>query len=348
MGSNYLVRQWTLLKTISAAGGTATIKSLMAQTGAGNKMIRRDLAVLQRAGFPIKETIGEFGRKSFAVDGGAIPRLDLLYDEALALFFCRRAVLPLAGTYIWESLQNAFRKIEASLGSQAAKYVLRMADRLHRTHVGGSYRDQAELIDELLIAIDESKAAFITYRSARSSEPLSYPVEPYGLVEHRGSLYLVGHSQQHGEIRHWKVDRIEAVDRTKFPFQRPAGFDLQTHLADSFGIYSGREQIVVRARLTPAAARYLREKRMHTSQKLSRDASGRTIAQWTVSSTVEIKSFLLSWGAAVEVLEPAELRAEIADELRKALQLYNAEASPNRQPARSKGRKRLRSPQEKT
>jgi len=55
------------------------------------------------------------------------------------------------------------------------------------------------------------------------------------MVEHRGSLCLVGHSQQHDEVRHWKVDRIEAVEVTRFPFQRPADFDLEKHLTGSLG-----------------------------------------------------------------------------------------------------------------
>jgi predicted DNA-binding transcriptional regulator YafY len=216
------------------------------------------LAVLRQVGFPVVERTAGFGRKSFTLDGSAVPRLDLCFDEALALFFCRRAAEPLAGTFFWDSVQSAFCKIEASLGARAAKYVKRMLGRVHQTHVGGAYADKAELIDQLLIAIEECRAAFITYNSSRSTEPLTYDIHPYGLIEHRGSLYLVGHSQQHGEVRHWKVDRLEAVDLTKVPFQRPADFDLAQHLSGSLGVYHGREQICVRVRFAPSAVRYIR------------------------------------------------------------------------------------------
>lgn len=324
--SSKLMRQWRLLQIIAAASGMATIKSLVADTGMSEKTLRRDVALLRKVGFPVEETVGEFGRKTFTLDGQSLPRLDLLYDEGLALCYCRSAIQPLAGTYLAESLQNAFRKIEASLGQRAAKYVARMAPRLHRTHVSGDYARQAELIDQLLIAIDDAKATFITYQSARSSEALSYPVEPYGLVEHRGSFYLVGHSQQHDEVRHWKVDRIEAVDVTEVRFQRPADFDLAKHLAGSFGIYHGRQPIRVRVRLNPSAARYVREKRMHASQRLRREAGGSAIVQWTVSSLVEVRSFVLSFGSAAEVLEPEELRVEVAAEAEKILASYRSPA----------------------
>jgi predicted DNA-binding transcriptional regulator YafY len=41
-----------------------------------------------------------------------------------------------------------------------------------------------------------------------------------------------------------------------------------------------------------------------------------------VSDFLEVKRWALSYGAACEVLEPAELRAEVEEELRRALVLY--------------------------
>jgi len=35
------------------------------------------------------------------------------------------------------------------------------------------------------------------------------PSTSAGITYHRGSLYLIGRSPDHDEIRHWKVDRIE-------------------------------------------------------------------------------------------------------------------------------------------
>ncbi len=319
-----LFRQWLLLKAISAAEGHATVKSLVSQTGVSEKTIRRDLELLRKVGFPVIETVGEFGRKTFSLDTDDLPQIGLTYDEALAIFVCRRAVQPLAGTFFWESAQAAFRKIQASLGKRAANYVQRMLSRIYQTQIGGVYADKSELIDRLLVAIEDGKATFITYHSNRSTEPLTYDVHPYGLIEHRGSLYLVGHSQQHDEVRHWKVDRIEDADVTKVPFQRPADFDLENHLAGSFGVYQGRDKIRIRVQFSSSAGRYVREKRMHHSQRVTSQRDGRLIAEWDVSSTVEVKSFVLSFGAAAEVLEPEGLRREVEAELRAALQPYAA------------------------
>lgn len=327
-----LLRQWVLLRTLSSQGGRAGVKLLAERAGVSEKTVRRDLDLLCRAGFPIQETTGKFNRKTYDLQTADLPQLGFTYDEALAFFFCRRAVLPLAGTLISESANAAFRKIQASLGERAAKYVEKMLDRVHQTHVGGAYAGKAELIDQLQIAIEECKATFITYHSSRSSEPLTYDIHPYGLTEHRGSLYVVGHSQQHGEIRHWKVDRIEATEMTKMPFRRPKDFRLDEHFADSLGVYQGKGHVRVRARFAPSAARYIREKQMHASQRITPERDGAALAEWTLSSTVEIKSFLLSFGAAAEVLEPEELRAEMAAEAGRLLANYKTVAKVRNKP----------------
>jgi len=172
------LRQWLILRAIAAANGEATIKTLVEQTKKSEKTIRRDVALLRKAGFAVVERTGDFGRKTFSVDAAAVPRVDLCYDEALALYFCRRAVLPLAGTFFWDSTETAFRKIRASLGPRVVAYVARMLGRVYQTRVGGAYAGKSELIDQLLIAIEDCLATFITYHSSRSSEPLTYPVEP--------------------------------------------------------------------------------------------------------------------------------------------------------------------------
>ncbi len=338
-----LFRLWLLLKAISTAEAQATVKSLVKQTGVSEKTIRRDLELLRKVGFPVIESVGEFGCKSFSLQTPDLPQVGLTYDEALALFSCRRAILPLAGTFFWDSSQAAFRKIQASLGQRAAKYVQRMLGRMYQTHVGGDYAEKAESIDQLLVAIEDCKATFITYHSSRSSEPLTYDIHPYGLIEHRGSLYAVGHSQQHDEVRHWKIDGIAAVDVTNIPFQRPADFDLERHLTGSFGVYHGRENFLVRVRFSPSAARYIREKRMHQSQIVTPQRDGSVIAEWCVSNTVEVRSFVLSLGAAAEILEPEALRQEVAAELRLAFQQYTVANAPelNGKPADAGRQKRL-------
>jgi predicted DNA-binding transcriptional regulator YafY len=53
-------------------------------------------------------------------------------------------------------------------------------------------------------------------------------------------------------------------------------------------------------------------------------ADGGCELQLRVGGVREIRSWVLSWGADVEVLEPAALRAEVAEQARRMLQRYGA------------------------
>ena len=62
------------------------------------------------------------------------------------------------------------------------------------------YSSKSELIDLLMLAIEDHKIAWVAYQSERATEPVSLEMYPYGIVYHKGSLYLVAHSRSH-EIR---------------------------------------------------------------------------------------------------------------------------------------------------
>jgi len=293
---------------------------------ASDKTIRRDLELFQELGFPVEEEVGQYGRKRWRVATDWAERgLGFTFDEALALYLGHRFLAPLTGTMFGQAAHNAFRKIRASLGESALRYMEKMAGALHSTSVGVSdYSAQGECIDCLLMGIEDRRAVAIVYRSQRATEPVTYLVHPYGLTYHRGSLYLVGYSEDHEELRHWKVDRIEQAELEKVHFQRPEDFDLSRHFADSFGVWSGRGDIRVKVRFAADAARYVREKKWHESQRLTTQGDGSLIVRFRLSDTREIKSWVLSFGAAAEILEPAELREEVAAELRNLLARYDA------------------------
>ena len=319
-----LVRQWILLRTLCARRYGSTVKELAEEMDVSEKTIRRDLEVFMAAGFPLEETVGDFGRKSWCISQTKNqPEIGFAYDEAIALYLGRHLLEPLAGTLFWEAAQRAFRKIRAMLGKEALKYLDNFGAMFHQTMVGTSdYSKKADLIDQLMVGIEDRKSVFIAYQSLRATEPVTYDVYPYGLTYHRGSLYLIGLSPQHDEIRHWKVDRIENAEVTKFPFTLPEDFDLHEHLATSFGVYHGNGDVHVKVRFSPDVARYVQESSWHKSQKLTKQKDGGVVAEFDLGDTEEIMRWVMSFGKHAEVIEPDELRAKIIEELNGALSAY--------------------------
>lgn len=326
-----LVRQWLLLKLLSVRHFGATVADLAKELKVHEKTVRRDLNTFQAAGIPLVETVGDFGRKTWQVDPKwKEPLMPFTLDEVIALYLGQRFLEPLAGTLFWDAAQRAFKKLRASFSPGALKYLATIAGSIQQTAVGKSnYSQKAVLIDELMRGIEDCRMTQIAYCSLRSTEPVTYDVYPYGLVYHRGSLYLVAHSPDHEELRHFKVDRIDDAAVSTFPFTRPADFDLNAHLEHGFGVYNANgTPVEVKVRFAPRVARYVEESEWHPSQKLSKERDGSLLATFKLSDHEEIKRWIMSFGAYAEVLAPEGLRHEVVAELRALLKSYELDIAP--------------------
>lgn len=320
-----LHRQWEMARLLAGRRYGISVRELARELEVSLKTVRRDIQSLEEIGFPLEENTGGRQRKTYRLEGDwRQALLELTYDEALAIYIGQRFIEPsLNGTFVSESASVAFRKIRASLGERVVEYLDRVAARLQLIHIGASdYADKADLLDELLIAVEEQLQTIITYQSLRATEPVTYEIHPYGVVVHRGSIYLIAFSRDHDEIRTFKLDRIAEAEVSKHPFQPVDGFELTAYLADSFGIFTGSGQIHVTVRFLPPVVTYVKEKRWHKSQLLTPQPDGSIQLDLTVPSLVEIKSWLLSFGANALVLEPLELRDAMAAEARQMSRLY--------------------------
>jgi predicted DNA-binding transcriptional regulator YafY len=274
------------------------------------------LETFKTAGFPLREVVGEFGRKKWNLDSAKPPaELNFTWEEAAALYLGRRLLDPLMGTIFCQAAREAFKKIQAVLEPIPRQYLDKFAKMFCQTLIGThDYSKKADLIDSLMQAIEDSQAVSMTYHALRATEPVTYTVWSYGLAYHRGSLYLVGRTRRHDDICHWKVDRIEAVVLKEQRFERPEGFDLQKHLSKSFGVYHGDGEVRVRILFLPTVARYVQESTWHPSQKLVKQRDGSVMAEFTVDSTEEIKRWIMSFGKQARVLIPQSLRLAILAE----------------------------------
>lgn len=333
-----MFRQWVLLKALSSSRNGLSIRDMSAQAGVNAKTIRRDLDLFRRLGFPLEETSGEFGRKTWRITSPAgQPPLGFNFDEALALSLGRRFLEPLAGTPFWEAAQRAFRKVRSALGPTALEYFERSHGFFHFTACGTHrYEQRYACIDTLLQAIEDGKAVHILYQSDRATEPAWRDVYPYLWTFHKHALYLLALDPPEGKVKTYKLDRIEEVELTRFPFPRPDEATLARLLKTSFGVFQGDGDYTVKIRFAPAAARYVQEGAWPCCQHLTRQRDGSLLAEFRLSALEEIKSWVLSFGRKAVVLEPEILRREIADEL-EALTAAYAAPVPRDQPARRPG-----------
>ncbi|MBA3314307.1 MAG: WYL domain-containing transcriptional regulator [Planctomycetaceae bacterium] len=321
-------RHWLLLRTLSARKPGCSVCELAAEFRVNEKTIRRDLGQLKRLGFPLEERAEEHGRKRWRVRTlKGCPGLSFDLTEILSLFLARRLLEPLAGSYFWDGAQSAFRKVRATLGHDAVRYLDRLGGMIHDPHQRTSdYRDHGDIIDGLMIGIEDRSFTFITYQSAKATEPLTYDVHPYGLVHHRGSLYLVADSQQHGEFRVFKVDRISDVAVEPLKFEKKA-FDLKAFFDASFGVWKEDvEPMKVVVRFAASVARYIEEHHWPGCERKTLTAEGALLCEFRLAGLQEFKSWIMSFGAKAVVLEPQVLVEAIRDEAVALSCCYQAHA----------------------
>jgi predicted DNA-binding transcriptional regulator YafY len=118
--------------------------------------------------------------------------------------------------------------------------------------------------------------------------------------------------------------RIRRFRETGVRFERPADFRITAYLDVSFRAVRGTglpER--VRLHFTPEAARFVRERTWHSSQQLEERKDGSVVLTLRVNHLLEVKRWVLSYGAACQVLEPEELRRQVREELQPTLQQYD-------------------------
>lgn len=171
----------------------------------------------------------------------------------------------------------------------------------------------------ILAAMEDNRELEIRYRRYDREETDVRIIRPYAVKEFEKRWYVIGYRPDEDRLRTYALDRIQGLSETGGRFKMPEGFDVDETFAHSFGIYLPEgEPAVVTLRAGEREARYLRDLPLHPSQQ---ELPG-GIFRYYVIPNDNFYMELCRHGDRIEVLEPAAVRARIADELRRASNLY--------------------------
>jgi predicted DNA-binding transcriptional regulator YafY len=214
---------------------------------------------------------------------------------------------------------SALRKLAATLPQPLAEHLERAAGRIQARNGG---LGQVAVMEALVEGWAAGRKVRAAYRSPRSGSLHERILAPYALEPTATGIYVIGHDEWSGEIRTFKLERLESAAVMDVPYAIPSDFDPEAYLATSWGIMAGPNTTEVALRFTPAAAPHVRERHWHPSQDLIATADGGCELRVRVSEPLEMQPWVRSWGAQVEVLAPGWLRERIAAELRQAAEVY--------------------------
>jgi proteasome accessory factor B len=319
-----LARFYRVLRVLRAHGEQGVnIDEIARRVGVSKRTVYRDLHALE----------GELGIAVWSDDHGTwgvegesfLPPLKLTLDEAMAVVVAARLMTRYADTYD-PDLAAAFQKLEEGLPAPLRDHVERTLTALASRPTDERYARHVHLLTR---AWAERRTVRFTYapahyeggRRRREARVRPYLLEP-SVQTH--ALYLVGHDETRDAIRTFKVERIVDLALTGETFDEPPTDALAATLGRAWDIIADQPPTEVVLRFAPAVAARVGETIWHPSQRTTTEPDGSLVWRATVAGTIEIRLWILSWGADVEVLEPAELRADVAATLARALTLYAA------------------------
>ena len=123
-----VIRQWKVLHALESSRHGAAIDALARELAVTTRTIRRDLAALQEAGFPLYDERDDDGRVRWRLDGRALKGVETGFTlaELSALYFSRTLVEVLAATPFRQDVAAAFDKLAAVLTPQMRQFLDRL------------------------------------------------------------------------------------------------------------------------------------------------------------------------------------------------------------------------------
>lgn len=182
-----------------------------------------------------------------------------------------------------------------------------MKDRILMEKVPSSER----FLTDIISAMRDFRVIRLCYQSFRHPEPFCFNVRPYCVKYFKQRWYLLGDSDL--GLRIYSLDRFVDMEELEERFEIPKGFDAEEYFGNYFGVIIGEEPEDVKIRVVPDQVKYFRTLPLHGSQRETVQEDGSSVFSYHIAPTFDFVQEILSHGADVEVLEPAELRESIAD-----------------------------------
>lgn len=272
------------------------------------RTVYRDIAALSEMGVPIVALPGE-GYE--LMEGFYLPPLLFTPAEATALFLGGKMLIQHAAGSVVGQAQQALAKIEVALPLPTRQQALNLTRIIEFI----SPRELINLDDKHLLllqqAIQQRKVVAMRYRNY-TNQATERDIEPYALSYADDAWYVSGYCRLRREVRTFRLSRIEQLSQIEATFTpcRPVSTP-----ADD-------RDLVVRVKFSAQVMPRVRERQHYAFENETAEPdSDAVIATYRLSRPDEILPWLLGWGAAAELLEPAQLRAELRCEIEKLLNM---------------------------
>ena len=136
----------------------------------------------------------------------------------------------------------------------------------------------------------------------------------------KGSWYLLGYSHSSNKIRTYAMPRIRNCEITERLFSLPKDFKRENHIDPEMGVWnSSSDTFTVEIEFESRLKTFVSERIWHKDQILRENADGSVNLSFATNQVDQTVSWVLSFAGGAKVLNPPEIRKQVAKAARKIL-----------------------------
>ncbi len=281
-----------------------TAPELAKQFEVSRRTINRDIEALCRAGIPIATMQGTGGGIRI-MEGYRIDRTLLTSKDMQIILAGLRSLDSVSGSNYYSRLMEKL-KVGSSHFISGQDSIL--------IDLSSWYKDMlAPKIETILLAVEQKHLLSFRYYSPNGES--SRTVEPYYLIFKWSSWYLWGYCRKRMDFRMFKLNRMDQLETGQQSFQaRPAPMPDMSNER----IFPGK--IKAKVLFEPQVKwRLVEEFGPHCFEK---QPDGRLLFTADYTNKWNLANWLLTFGAAAEILEPASMREELLQIGRHLAKIY--------------------------
>lgn len=325
---NAVDRQWELLTLVPGGSLGKTAAQLSADLASAGfqvtrRTVERDLDGLQSR-FPITHDDDQPFRWHWA--SGNLSVMGMSMRDAFSLQLLQlylEPVMPAAMRRQLKPLSELARKKlqQHSSSNSLAKWSSKVAVVPSGVPVLPPAINEGVLntVQEAVLGEEQIRA---TYVRSDGSEAKGRILHPLGLVVSGAITYLVAVAADRAEPRAYPLHRMKRAVRTYEPVCVPAGFTLQTFIDEGGVQFGALKPIQLEAWVSPVLAAQLADTRLTKDQVLVPNKDG-AVLRVTINYTWRLKWWILSKTGDIVVVNPPDVRKDIALTLRTGVTAYD-------------------------
>jgi predicted DNA-binding transcriptional regulator YafY len=251
------------------------------------------------------------------------PLLQISEGEIVALFVAQRAMAQYRGTPFEQPLQVACEKLMEGLKGE---FSVAWGD----LDAAISFRNietnpvNITIFKNLSLAVQRSREVTFDYCKLGAKTFEKRRLKPYHLTCVNYQWYILGHDLIRNDVRTFVLGRMQSLRVLNSTFSRPKNFSADKFLKGSFGVFTGGRPTEIKIWFDAFAARLVQEHTWHHSQEIDQLPNDEIELKLTLTSTVEISRWILSWGTHAKALAPTELVNSITETLQTTMGRYSA------------------------